>query len=69
MAIIFGIVQLFDHIFFSGAATTLSQIFLQIVAFLFFYFTEQFLEVFLVSSYNFFVLCGMSNWWKTRTGF
>jgi len=41
MAIICGTVQLFDHIFFSGAATTLSQIFLQIVAF--FYFTEQFL--------------------------
>ena len=36
MAIICGIVQLFDHIFFRGAATTLSQIFLQIVAFLFF---------------------------------
>lgn len=44
MAIICGIVQLFDHIFFSRAATTLSQIFLQIVAFpFFFYFTEQFL--------------------------
>jgi len=42
MAIICGTVQLFDHIFFSGAATTLSQIFLQIVAFSF-YFTEQFL--------------------------
>ena len=40
MAIICGIVQLFDH---GGAATTLSQIFLQIVAFPFFYFTEQFL--------------------------
>jgi len=66
MAIICGTVQLFDHIFFSGAATTLSQIFLQIVAF--FYFTEQFLGGFLVSSYHF-VLCGMSNWWKTRTGF
>lgn len=38
MAIICGIVQLFDHIFFSRAATTLSQIFLQIVAFPFFLF-------------------------------
>ena len=37
MAIICGTVQLFDHIFFSGAATTLSQIFLQIVAFFLFH--------------------------------
>ena len=68
MAIICGIVQLFDHIFFRGAATTLSQIFLQIVAFLFFLFHRAISGVFLVSSYHF-VLCGMSNWWKTRTGF
>jgi len=41
MAIICGIVQLFDHIFFSRAATTLSQIFLQIVAFPFFFISQS----------------------------
>lgn len=46
MAIICGIVQLFDHIFFSRAATTLSQIFLQIVAFLFFLFHRAISGVF-----------------------
>lgn len=80
MAIIFGIVQLFDHIFFSGAATTLSQIFLQIVAFLFFLFHRAISGFFLVSSYIFFCLMRYvklvenSNWFlnvpqKTHTDF
>jgi len=46
MAIICGIVQLFDHIFFRGAATTFPKFSSKLLLFLFFYFTEQFLGVF-----------------------
>jgi len=68
MAIICGIVQLFDHIFFSGGCDNLIPNFPPNCCFSFFLFHRAISGVFLVSSYHF-VLCGMSNWWKTRTGF
>jgi len=78
MAIICGIVQLFDHIFFRGAATTLSQIFLQIVAFFFFISQSKFWVFFsVILSFclmRYVKLVENSNWFlyvpqKTHTDF
>ena len=46
MAIICGIVQLFDHIFFQGLQQPYPKFSSKLLLFFFFYFTEQFLGVF-----------------------
>jgi len=79
MAIICGIVQLFDHIFFRGLRQPYPKFSSKLLLFLFFYFTEQFLGVFFSVILSFCLmryvkLVENSNWFlnvpqKTRTDY